>query len=428
MLFECFFNISRDGSRNYPQVEQDKSVRGHRTNRSGVLSQRRGHYPTPALGVLGAHTYNELTPMPNAFDTFVQTNQPRFLDELKTFLTHSQRQHLAGAQTRRGEGRAIRRERARRLPVSKTSRSSRPRGIRWFTPTGCTHPASRRCCCYGHYDVQPPDPLELWDIAAVRTDRARRQSLRARLGRRQGPDVHAHQGRRGAARRAAARCPCNVKFLIEGEEEVGGESIAKYVPENKEKLKADVALVSDTELYAEGMPTLCIGLRGLIYTEIEARGPARDLHSGLYGGAAPNAVFGLVELLAKVKDARRRHSDPRHLRRRRSARAAEEIASWEQPALQRERVPEERSRLDAAHRRAGCIGARARVGAADARSPRHRRRIHGRGRQDGDSRQGDREGQHPPGAESGSGESHRRLQASSWPRIRRPESRPKSAC
>jgi acetylornithine deacetylase/succinyl-diaminopimelate desuccinylase-like protein len=79
--------------------------------------------------------------------------------------------------------------------------------------------------------------------------------------------------------------------------------VAKYVAENASKLKADVALVSDTSLYAEGIPTLCIGLRGLVYTEVEAIGPARDLHSGLYGGAAPNAVFGLVELLAKLKSA-----------------------------------------------------------------------------------------------------------------------------
>jgi acetylornithine deacetylase/succinyl-diaminopimelate desuccinylase-like protein len=97
--------------------------------------------------------------------------------------------------------------------------------------------------------------------------------------------------------------PINVKFLVEGEEEVGGESIAKYVAENPEKLKADVALVSDTELFADGIPTLCIGLRGLIYMEVESSGPARDLHSGLYGGAAPNPIFGLVELLSKVKNA-----------------------------------------------------------------------------------------------------------------------------
>jgi acetylornithine deacetylase/succinyl-diaminopimelate desuccinylase-like protein len=97
--------------------------------------------------------------------------------------------------------------------------------------------------------------------------------------------------------------PVNVKFLIEGEEEIGGVSIAKYVEQNPAKLKADVALVSDTALYADGIPTLCIGLRGLIYTEVEATGPMRDLHSGLYGGAAPNAVFGLIELLAKAKNA-----------------------------------------------------------------------------------------------------------------------------
>jgi acetylornithine deacetylase/succinyl-diaminopimelate desuccinylase-like protein len=93
-----------------------------------------------------------------------------------------------------------------------------------------------------------------------------------------------------------------VKFIVEGEEEVGGASIAKYVAANANKLKADVALVSDTAMYAPGIPTLCIGLRGLVYMEIEATGPARDLHSGLYGGAAPNAVYGLIELLAKAKD------------------------------------------------------------------------------------------------------------------------------
>src|SRR6202035_633398 len=96
--------------------------------------------------------------------------------------------------------------------------------------------------------------------------------------------------------------PVNLKFLIEGEEEVGGLSVAEYVAKNPGKLKADVALVSDTHMYAPGLPTLDIGLRGMIYMEVEATGAARDLHSGTYGGAAPNAVFGLIELLAKVKN------------------------------------------------------------------------------------------------------------------------------
>src|SRR5438270_4610844 len=103
-----------------------------------------------------------------------------------------------------------------------------------------------------------------------------------------------------ALRAATGTLPLNLKFLVEGEEEVGGASIAKYVAENPAKLRADVALVSDTAMYAEGMPTLCIGLRGLVYLEVDAIGPIRDLHSSLYDDAAPNAVVGLIELLAKA--------------------------------------------------------------------------------------------------------------------------------
>jgi len=106
-----------------------------------------------------------------------------------------------------------------------------------------------------------------------------------------------------ALREVNGRLPINLKFLIEGEEEIGGASISKYVAQNPDKLKADVALVSDTALYEAGLPTLCIGLRGLVYMEVKAKGPVRDLHSGLYGGAAPNPVFGLIELLAQCKDS-----------------------------------------------------------------------------------------------------------------------------
>jgi acetylornithine deacetylase/succinyl-diaminopimelate desuccinylase-like protein len=114
--------------------------------------------------------------------------------------------------------------------------------------------------------------------------------------------MHAHIKAVEALRAASGSLPVNLKFLIEGEEEIGGASISQYVQQNPKRLEADVALVSDTALYAEGIPTLCVGLRGLIYLEVEARGPARDLHSGLYGGAAPNPVFGLAELLAAAKN------------------------------------------------------------------------------------------------------------------------------
>src|SRR5512140_1843867 len=98
--------------------------------------------------------------------------------------------------------------------------------------------------------------------------------------------------------------PVNVKFIIEGEEEVGGESIAAYVRAQKAKLKADFALVCDTELFAPNLPTLCVGLRGLVYTEIEAVGAKTDLHSGMYGGAAPNPFFALIEMISKMKDSK----------------------------------------------------------------------------------------------------------------------------
>jgi acetylornithine deacetylase/succinyl-diaminopimelate desuccinylase-like protein len=99
------------------------------------------------------------------------------------------------------------------------------------------------------------------------------------------------------------KLPINVRVLLEGEEEVGGEQIAKFVKEQgKERLKADFALVSDTEMFAPELPTLCVGLRGMIYTEIEVRGARTDLHSGMYGGAAPNPFVALCQIIARLKD------------------------------------------------------------------------------------------------------------------------------
>jgi len=163
-------------------------------------------------------------------------------------------------------------------------------------------PGKPTVLCYGHYDVQPPDPLELWETPPFEPT-VRNGNIYARGAVDDKGQMYAHIKAVEAIKALTGTFPLNLKFLIEGEEEIGGASIAKYVPENKEKLKADVALVSDTALYAEGIPTLCIGLRGLVYLEVEVSGPARDLHSGLYGGAAPNAVFGAVELLAKAKNA-----------------------------------------------------------------------------------------------------------------------------
>ena len=164
-------------------------------------------------------------------------------------------------------------------------------------------PGKPTVLCYGHYDVQPADPLELWKSPPFEPS-VRDGSIYGRGTADDKGQMYMHIKAVEALRAVNGTLPINLKFLIEGEEEVGGESIAKYVAENPQKLKADVALVSDTALYAPGIPTLTIGLRGLVYMEVEATGPSRDLHSGLYGGAAPNPVFGLIELLAKAKNSR----------------------------------------------------------------------------------------------------------------------------
>lgn len=163
-------------------------------------------------------------------------------------------------------------------------------------------PGKPTVLCYGHYDVQPPDPLDLW-VSPPFEPRLADGNIYARGSADDKGQFYTHIKAVALLQEKLGQLPVNVKFLIEGEEEIGGASIAKYVPQAAEKLRADVALVSDTSVYADGLPTLCIGLRGLCYLEVEATGPARDLHSGLFGGAAPNAVFGLVELLAKAKNA-----------------------------------------------------------------------------------------------------------------------------
>ncbi|MCX6609476.1 MAG: dipeptidase, partial [Acidobacteria bacterium] len=181
--------------------------------------------------------------------------------------------------------------------------------------------------CYGHYDVQPPDPLELW-VSPPFEPTVRNGNIYARGSVDDKGQFYMHLKALEGLMAINGKLPVNVKVLIEGEEEIGGKSISKYVPAHRDKLKADVALVSDTALYAEGLPTLCIGLRGLVYMEIVAQGPSRDLHSGLYGGAAPNAVFGLIELLSKTKDADGRILIP-GVYDDVAEPASEELASWQ---------------------------------------------------------------------------------------------------
>jgi acetylornithine deacetylase/succinyl-diaminopimelate desuccinylase-like protein len=240
--------------------------------------------------------------MSQATDAFVETNHDRFLDELKTFL------RIPSISTLPEHGSDV--ERAARF-VADSLRAAGLENV-GIIPTqrhplvyaDWLHaPGKPTVLCYGHYDVQPADPLGEWKSPPFEPE-IRDGSIYARGSADDKGQMYMHLKAVETLRAVNGTLPLNLRFLIEGEEEVGGGSIASYVAQNPQKLKADVALVSDTALYAPGMPTLCIGLRGLVYMEVEATGPARDLHSGLYGGAAPNAVFALIELLAKAKNAR----------------------------------------------------------------------------------------------------------------------------
>ena len=154
---------------------------------------------------------------------------------------------------------------------------------------------------YGHYDVQPPDPLDEW-LTPPFEPTERNGNLYARGAVDDKGQVVAQVKALESLMAVNHALPLNVRVIFEGEEEVGGEGIANYVASKPADLEADFALVCDSELFAPGLPTLCVGLRGMIYTEIEVRGAKNDLHSGMYGGAAPNPFFALTHIIAKLKD------------------------------------------------------------------------------------------------------------------------------
>ncbi len=155
--------------------------------------------------------------------------------------------------------------------------------------------------CYGHFDVQPPDPLNEWTSPPFEPS-VRDGNIYAR-GAADDKGQVMIQVKAVEALRATSggRLPLNLKFILEGEEETGGASIEAFVKESGARLKADVAVVCDTALFAPDLPTLCIGLRGLVYVELEAEGASHDLHSGLYGGVAPNPFNALAWIVAELK-------------------------------------------------------------------------------------------------------------------------------
>jgi acetylornithine deacetylase/succinyl-diaminopimelate desuccinylase-like protein len=164
---------------------------------------------------------------------------------------------------------------------------------------------------YGHYDVQPPDPLELWtsppfEPVIKTTELHPDGAIFARGACDDKGQMYMHVKALEYMTKEN-QLPCNVKFMIEGEEEVGSENLAEFVANNKDKLTNDIILISDTGMIAKDVPSITTGLRGLSYVEVEVTGPNRDLHSGLYGGAVANPINILSKMIASL------HNDSNHI-------------------------------------------------------------------------------------------------------------------
>jgi len=169
-----------------------------------------------------------------------------------------------------------------------------------------TNPKFPTVLVYGHYDVQPPDPINLWDNPPFepiikKTKLHPDGAIFCRGACDDKGQMYMHiKALESMTHKKSLKC--NIKFMIEGEEEIGSENLEKFVKENKTKLKSDIILISDTGIISNKQPSITTGLRGLSYMEVSIKGPDKDLHSGLYGGAVPNPINILCEMISSLKD------------------------------------------------------------------------------------------------------------------------------
>src|SRR3954447_4208556 len=154
---------------------------------------------------------------------------------------------------------------------------------------------------YGHYDVQPVDPLDLWESPPFEAT-VRDGEIYARGSADDKGQVFMHLKAIEAHLKQTGRLPVNMKIILEGEEEVGSEHLDDFIKAHKSELAADVVVISDSPMFARGVPSICYGLRGLVYFQIDLRGSSTDLHSGSFGGAVANPAFVLAQMIAQMKD------------------------------------------------------------------------------------------------------------------------------
>lgn len=237
--------------------------------------------------------------MEKTLSSYIESNKDRFVSELLDLLkipSISADPQYAGEVQRTAEAVRLRLEEAGVENTRLYSTGGHPLvyGEKIIDPSLPT------VIVYGHYDVQPPDPLELW-ITPPFEPEIRDEKIYARGACDDKGQMYMHIKAVEAMIRTNT-LPCNVKFMIEGEEEVGSAHLGSFLEQHKDLYTGDVILISDTSMLANDTPSVTVGLRGLAYLEVEVTGPNRDLHSGLYGGAVPNPINILCEMIASLKD------------------------------------------------------------------------------------------------------------------------------
>ncbi len=237
--------------------------------------------------------------MSQAIREYIQAHEPRFIDELMAWLripsisARSEHKHdmLMAASylmTRLAE---LGLSNCQMLPTA---------GHPVVYGEKIENPSKPTVLVYGHYDVQPPDPLELWTTPPFEPS-IREGKIYARGAADDKGQVYMHVKAAELLLRQG-ELPCNIKFFIEGEEEVGSPNLGPALHTYKDLLKADALLISDTSIIANDIPSLTVSLRGLAYMEVSVTGPNRDLHSGVYGGAVDNPLNVLCQMIAQLKD------------------------------------------------------------------------------------------------------------------------------
>ena len=236
----------------------------------------------------------------NAIIDFINSNRDRYVDELKAYLAipsiSALPEHTADVR-RCSEWTA---EELRRVGLQNVRLIETP-GYPVVYGDWLGAPGAPTILFYGHYDVQPVDPLDLWESppfeAAVREGEIYARGAADDKG-----QIFMHFKAVEAVMKQVGRLPVNIKFILEGEEEVGSAHLDEFVRQHKDQLAADVVVISDSPMFDRGVPSICYGLRGLVYFQIDLRGTKTDLHSGSFGGAVANPAFVLAQLLAQMKD------------------------------------------------------------------------------------------------------------------------------